>query len=302
MTLARGEGTRAVLAFAVVYVVWGTTYLAIAWALRGGLPPFAAACLRFVLASGLMCAWLRLRDARPFEGLPLARVAASGVLMLGGGNGLTVWAQQGVPSGIAALVVAATPLVMMLMDWLAFERRAPSSVALAGALVGLSGIALTLAHTRSLAGSARPIHLASLVSAVLCWSAGSLLLRGRVPRGRLAAATCLQMAAGAAVLALMALADGDWRRLHWAAVTPLAWASLLYLSLAGSILALVCYQWLLAHVGAQKAITYALVNPLVALVLGAWVLGEALTGTVGMACLLVLAGVALVLLQGRRAT
>ncbi len=291
---------KAVSAFAGVYVIWGTTYLAIAWALRGGLPPFACAALRFIAASAIVYVFLRLRDPRPLAGLPFARIAASGVLLLGGGNGLTVWAQQGVPSGITALLIASAPVVAMLFNWLAFERLPPAPWALAGALLGLSGVALTLTHMHVLSGATRPVHLVSLLVAIISWSVGSLLVRGHVPPQRIAAGTCIQMAAGAAALVLMAFVDGDWARFDWRAVTPLAWWSLAYLTVFGSVIAMSCYLWLLGHVAPQKAMTYALVNPLVALLLGAALLGERLTGTVGVAVLLVLAGVSIVLLQGRR--
>jgi drug/metabolite transporter (DMT)-like permease len=140
----------------------------------------------------------------------------------------------------------------------------------------------------------------SLLVAIVCWSTGSLLVRGHVPAHRIAAGTCIQMGAGAVALVLMGFADGDWARLDLAAVTPLAWWSLAYMVVLGSILAMSCYLWLLGHVAPQKAMTYALVNPLVALLLGAALLGERLTATVGIAVVLVLAGVSIVLVQGRR--
>ena len=300
MTLAPALRAKAVGAFAAVYIIWGTTYLAIAYALRGGLPPFACAALRFIAASAMVYAYLRLREPRPLAGLPLARIAASGVLLLGGGNGLTVWAQQGVPSGITALLIAAAPVVVMLINWLAFERLPPAPWALVGALLGLCGVALTLSHMHVISGSTRPQHLVSLLVAIVCWSTGSLLVRGHVPAHRIAAGTCIQMGAGAVALVLMGFADGDWARLDLAAVTPLAWWSLAYMVVFGSILAMSCYLWLLGHVAPQKAMTYALVNPLVALLLGAALLGERLTATVGIAVVLVLAGVSIVLVQGRR--
>src|SRR5262249_30139906 len=110
-----------ITAFAGIYLIWGTTYLAIAFALQT-LPPFVSSCLRFLLAGVLLLIWLRARDRRPFRGVPLLQAVLCGVLMAGVGNGFVVWAQQGVPSGVAALMVAATPVVVLLLDWIAFTK------------------------------------------------------------------------------------------------------------------------------------------------------------------------------------
>jgi drug/metabolite transporter (DMT)-like permease len=299
VTLAPAQRAQAIAAYLVISIVWGTTFLGISYALRGGLPPFACAALRF-LSSGLaVWAWLRLRGPRPFAGLPAVRVATSGVLLFAGGNGFTVWAQQGVPSGLTALLIASAPVAVMFVNWIAFERRRPAAWALIGTLIGLAGIGLTLSHLHFEAGGTRPVHLLSLLVATLSWAVGSMMVRGHVAAQQTVAAVCLQMLAGGAALAAMALLAGDWSRLQWAAVSPLAWWAVAYLALFGSVIAMTCYVWLLGHVAPQKVATYALVNPVVALALGAWLLGEPLSGTVFVAMALVLAGIALVLMQGR---
>lgn len=300
MSQAAALRARALASYVTICIVWGTTFLAIAYALRGGLPPFACAALRFVASGLVMYGWLRLRSPRPLAGLPLARIATSGVLLLSAGNGFVVWAQQGVPSGITALLIASAPLVVMMANWVAFERRAPAAWALFGALVGLSGVALTLSHMHVVSGAARPMHLVSLLAAIVAWAVGTLLVRGQVPSERVMAGACVQMLAGGAVLVLMGFAAGDWQRLDWQAVTPSGWLAVGYLAVFGSIISMSLYLWLLGHVAPQKVMTYALVNPLVALLLGAALLGERLTATVGIAVVLVLAGVSIVLLQGRR--
>src|SRR5882672_8647633 len=111
-----------IAAFAGIYMIWGTTYLAIALALQT-MPPFVSSCLRFLLAGVLMLVWLRARNPHPFRGLPIMQAALCGVLMAGVGNGFVVWAQQGVPSGITSLMVAATPVVVLLFDWAAFSKQ-----------------------------------------------------------------------------------------------------------------------------------------------------------------------------------
>ena len=132
-----------VLAFAGIYLIWGTTYLAIAIAIQT-LPPFLSGAIRFLIGGVLVFAWIRFRNPQPFGSLPLRQAIICGVLMSGVGNGFVVWAQQGVPSGIAALVIAATPVAVMVLDWVAFAKQTPR----ARALVGTIG-------TRSASGSVR---------------------------------------------------------------------------------------------------------------------------------------------------
>jgi drug/metabolite transporter (DMT)-like permease len=290
--------TGVVLAFAAIYLIWGTTYLAIAVVLRT-VPPFASASLRTLVGGTLIYLWLRWRTPRPFAGLPLPRLIAAGMLLTGGGSGLTVWSQQRMPSGITALLISSVPLLVLLFNWIFFARRAPEPRALVGALVGLSGVALIVAHLPTLPGHVSTPYVIALLCAMLCWSVGTLVASGAVPAARVGAATCVQMAAGGAVLALLGLVNGDWSAFHPALVSRESWLALVYLTVFGSIVALSCFLWLLTQVSPQQATTYAFVNPLVALLLGAVFLGERVTTTVVVAMLLILAGVALVLYPGR---
>jgi drug/metabolite transporter (DMT)-like permease len=282
-----------VLAFAAIYLIWGTTFLGIALVLRS-LPPFASASLRFLIAGSLLLVWVRLRDPRPLEGLPLPRVALCGVLLLSGGNGFVVWAQQGVPSGVAALVIAAMPVAVLVLQRTLFGHRLPQWRALVGILIALAGVALIVSQIGELAGAVRPLHVISLLGAVFCWALGTLLHRG-VPLERVMASAGVQMLAGGVVLGIMALPGGEWGRVELARVSPISVAALAYLIVFGSIVAQGSYLWLLGHVAPQKVATYALVNPVVAMALGALVLGERLNALAGVAVLLVLVGVALVL-------
>jgi drug/metabolite transporter (DMT)-like permease len=156
-----------------------------------------------------------------------------------------------------------------------------------------------LGHLHLATGGTRPVHLASLLAAIFCWAVGSMVVRGHVRPERIGAAVCVQMLAGGVALVAMGFLAGDWARLDWAAVSKLAWWSVAYLAVFGSVIAMSCYLWLLGHVAPQKVATYALVNPIVALALGAWLLAEPLSGTVFAAMALVIAGIALVLMQGR---
>ena len=288
------------MALAAIYLIWGTTYLAVALVLRT-IPPFACSALRYIFGGGLLLVWLLVFRPQAFRGLPMRRLMAAGVLLVAGGNGFSVWAQQGVPSGIAALLISSVPVFVLLLNWLFFARRAPDTRSLVGILVGMCGVAVIIAHMHTLSGAVRAPYVIALLAAMLCWSSGTLVTRGLVSAQQVGAATCVQMIVGAVLLSLMALVHGDWHRLHPAQVSLTSWVALAYLTVFGSIIALSCFLWLLTQVSAQKATTYALVNPLVALLLGALVLGEKITAYVLLAIVLILAGVALVLFRGPRA-
>jgi drug/metabolite transporter (DMT)-like permease len=292
-------GANAVLpAFAGIYIIWGTTYLAIALAIRT-LPPFWFGAFRFFAAAALMYAWLRTRGPRPFAGLNIGGSLLCGVLLSGMGNGFVVWAQQGLPSGITALFVCALPVLVLVFDWLFFSRQAPMPRGALGIGLGVAGIVVLTMHTHTLSGQVRPIHVAAIMLAEVGWSLGSLLQRRYVDSTHLGSYTCLQMFAGAAFQLLMGVLDREWIGFSWAQVSLQSMLAVAYLVVFGSIVALNCYSYLLAHVPAQQVSTYALVNPIIALALGAVVLHEKLTPVALLCAVLVFVGVALVLWPGK---
>ena len=296
-------------AFAGIYVIWGTTYLAIALAIRT-VPPFISGATRYLLAGALMYLWLRVRDARStkdlaananpsgtFAGVNLPMAALCGVLLSGVGNGYIIWAQQGIPSGIAALMVASVPILVLILDWAFFSKRAPTAQAMVGTAIAVAGVAMLVMHTHSLSGHAGAIYLAALLVAVLAWSLGTLLQKQHARKDNVLSFTCAQMLAGGAFQLLLALVNREWRQFDATAVSAGSIAAIAYLVVFGSIVGLNCYLWLLTRVPAPKVTTYALVNPVVALILGALVLNEQVTGMAIAATVLVLVGVALVLFQ-----
>lgn len=283
-------------AFAAIYFIWGTTYLAIAISLHT-LPPFVTGGVRFVLAGVLMYAWLRVRNPRPFADVNLGTAALVGVLLSGVGNGFVVWAQQGIPSGIAALMVTAVPVMVLVLDWAFFSKRAPSRQALAGTAIAVAGVVTIVMHTRSLSGNAHPIYVLSMCAAVVGWSFGTLIQKRAARADTVLSLTCAQMLFGGAFQLVMSVIDGEWSHFDFATVSWSSAGAVLYLVIFGSIIALNCYLWLLTRVPAPTVTTYALVNPVVALILGALVLGERITSLAMIAAVMVLAGVALVLFQ-----
>lgn len=293
----RSDAGAILIAFAAIYIIWGTTYLGIALVLRS-LPPFLGGSVRFLAAALLMYLWLRWRDPHPFAGLNLAATALCGVLMTGMGNGFVIYAQTGLPSGVAALFIAVLPVLTLLLDWVFYARRRPGSAAVMGVTLGFAGIVVLTANMHTLSGTIRPIHVAAVIVAELAWANGTLLQRRYLPPGRVASFTCLQMFVGSLFQLLLGLSHHEWPLLAGSHLTPASLLALAYLIVFGSLIAFNSYSFLIARVAAQKITTYALVNPVIALALGALVLHEKTTPAAMLAAVLVLLGVALVLFPG----
>ena len=287
-----------VAAFATIYLVWGTTYLGLAVLLRT-LPPFASGAIRFALAAVIMYGLLRLRSARPLAQVPWKHAIVAGILLSGFGNGFVIWGQQTVPSGIAALLVAALPLWILLFDTVAFARRKPGLKDLVGSVIGLAGVLLIVSQTRSFDGSGGVLPTLSILFATFAWSIGTLVQRSAVKAGQVGAFACAQMLSGALCQALCALVLGEWPQVQWADFTPTALWTLAYMAIFGSVIAFSAYLWLVTKVPTPAVATYSLVNPVVAMALGAWILGERIDASAIAASVLVLAGVALVLWPAR---
>jgi drug/metabolite transporter (DMT)-like permease len=288
-----------VAAFAGIYIIWGTTYLAIAFAIQT-LPPFISGAARFLIAGALMYVWLRVRGSNPLRGVNLVAAAWTGVLLSGIGNGFVIWSQQGIPSGIAALIVTAVPVVVLVLDWAFFAKRAPTRSALAGTGIAIAGVVAIVMHTRSLSGDVQPLHLFALLIAIVGWSIGTLVQKRHATRDNVLSFTCAQMLFGGVFQLSMSLVDAEWAAFEWSQVSIASLLALAYLIVFGSLIGLNCYLWLLTRVAASKVTTYALVNPVVALILGAVVLNERVTPLAITAAVLVLGGVALVLFQDWR--
>ncbi len=296
MPSSRVSTSATLLAFAAIYIIWGTTFLCITLMLRT-VPAFFGGAARFLVAGGLMYAWLRSRERRPFAGLRLGGTALCGVLLTGMGNGFVIWSQIALPSGIEALFVGALPVSVLLLDWAFFSHRAPRPLAALGVALGLAGVVVLSLNTQAIAHDARPIYVIAALTAQFAWALGTLLQPRYVGPARVVNFTCLQMLFGAAFQLLMGLLDREWVGLAPGHVSLQSLLALAYLIIFGSIITFSSYSFLVAHVAAQKVSTYALVNPVIALALGAAVLGERITTAAIISTVLVLLGVGLVLLQ-----
>ena len=281
-----------VLALAAVYVVWGSTYLAIRFALEGGWPPLLMGGLRFIASGLVLYAVLRWRGLAAPTLAQWRNAAFMGVLLLGMGNGLVCIAEQTVSSGLAAVAVASVPLWMALFAALRGEH--PRRAEWIGLGVGFAGVAWLNAGS-SLAAS--PTGLVALLVAAIAWSYGSIWSRGRdLPPPFMAAAA--QMLCGGAAMLVAGLALGE-RFDGWP--TPRGLLSVGYLATMGSLVGFSAYVWLLRHVRPALAGSYAYVNPVIAVLLGTWLAGERFGPQDLGAMAVVLAGVvAITLARARR--
>jgi drug/metabolite transporter (DMT)-like permease len=292
---------RVIAAFAAVYIVWGSTYLAIRYAV-GTIPPLFMAGSRFLISGTLLCLFSRMRGAPAGTRREWRDAGISGVLMLCCGNGAVAWAEQRVPSGLAALIVAVVPLWMVLLEWLRPSGRRPFAGTVAGVVIGLGGL-VVLVGPGSLRGGGGADLTGSLVliAGSFCWAAGSLFSRYGARPGSSAMATGMQMLGGGAVLLLSGIAFGEPHRLHVADISRASWLGWAYLVTFGSLVGFTAYIYLLKAVSPAKASTYAYVNPIVAVLLGWAIAGEAVTSRTAVAAAIILAGVGMIsLAQGRR--
>jgi drug/metabolite transporter (DMT)-like permease len=292
---------KIIAAFAAVYIIWGSTYLAIRFAIET-LPPFLMAATRFLVAGGL----LYLLGSRGRQRGPVraewAAAAVIGGLLLMGGNGAVVWAQQLVPSSIAALLIAVTPAWMVLLDWLWHGSRRPGLRTVLGLVFGFGGVALLIGPGSLFgAGSVHPVGGLVLMGGSLSWATGSLYSR-RAPRHPSAPLSIgMQMLAGGSLLLMAGLLSGEAGRVDFDAVSLRSALAVLYLILFGSIVGYSAYIWLLRVVSPARVATYAYVNPVVAVFLGWSLAGEALTARMMVAAAIIIFGVALLTLDQQTA-
>lgn len=273
------------------YLVWGSTYLAIHLALPS-FPPFFQMGTRFLAAGGLLMAWLLARGQALPSAMEWRNALVIGVLMLGGGMGLTAQASVHIGSGLIATFIAVVP--MLTCGWgLLFGKR-PTRLELLGMAMGLVGVGL-LVQEASFA--AAPIGLLCITGATLAWSLGSVLSTTRLPLAKGPMGYASEMLCGGTALLLVSLALGEQPTWPPTAAATAAWV---YLVVAGSLVAFSAYLYLLAHATPALATSYAFVNPLIALFLGVVLAGEVVTAHEWRACAVILLGVVCILVAGQK--
>jgi drug/metabolite transporter (DMT)-like permease len=292
-TSVRGSRTRLVLAFAAVYVLWGSTFLAMRFGIRT-IPPFFMASVRHLLAGTLLLAFSAHRLTRWPTRAELRDAALVGVLLLGA-NGTVAWSEQRVPTGTAALLVATVPLWMVLMDWLRPHDTHPGRGVLVGLALGFAGL-VTLVGPGTLTGHGGidPIGATALLLGSVSWAAGSVISQ-RQPHGPVPLFTVgLQMVFGGAALMAVAMFTGQTAAFSLSRVSMASWLGWGYLVVFGSLLGFTAYAYLLRTTTAARVATYAYVNPVIAVFLGWIVLGELVTARTLSAAAVIVAGVAII--------
>lgn len=287
-----------------MYLVWGSTYLGIRFAIET-IPPFIMGGVRFVLAGGALYLWMRIRGADKPRLVEWRSAAIVGAFLILGGNGGVVWAEQFVPSGMAALLVAILPFWMVLLDWIRPNGVRPGTGVILGLIVGLAGLVILIGPS-ALNPSAASNHAARngegvvligaivLMLASLAWALGSIYSRyAPLPKSAFVA-TGMEMFAGGMLMLLLALARGDHMQFDPAGISARSMLAFLYLTTVGSLVGFTAYIWLLKVEPASRVSTYAYVNPVVAVFLGWALAGEALSLRTVIAAAIIIGAVALI--------
>jgi drug/metabolite transporter (DMT)-like permease len=290
---------KLISAFAAVYLIWGSTYLGIRIAIES-IPPFLMAGSRFILAGTLLYAWTRIRGVPPPTLNHWRSAALIGLMLLVIGNGTLSWAEQVIPSGIAALLVAISPLWFVTIEWMQGGIKPSAGVAI-GLVLGTFGI-MVLIDPADLVGGEDINILGAIVLllASMCWAAGSIYSRRATLPSSPMLATGMEMLAGGLALVLVSAISGELNTFHLSAVTNRSFAALAYLTVFGSLIAFTSYVWLLRATTPALASTYAYVNPVVAVLIGWLVADEPLYVRILGAAALIIAAVAAITWLGTR--
>jgi drug/metabolite transporter (DMT)-like permease len=294
---ARQPSAAAILSnLFAVYLIWGSTYLAIRYAVAGA-PPFVAMGVRFLIAGGLLYIVMRIRGIPNPTWKEWRSGAIVGTLLLFGGNGIVAWGEsQGVPSSVAALLVSMTPIWMALIDWLRPHGLRPTLGVIAGLLLGFGGVALLVGPKviADLHSNAPVWGFVIIPFAALSWAFGSIYARGApMPKSSLMS-TSVEMLGGGVALALASIVTGEVGQINPNLFTFTSASALIYLILFGSLVGYSAYTWLLQNAPLSLVSTYAYINPVVAVFLGWAIASEPLTSMTLVAAAIIVVSVALI--------
>jgi len=286
--------TALLLAFAAIYLIWGSTYLGIRVAVQT-MPPFLMAGMRFAVAGVLIFGFLRLRGAPWPTALQWKDQAVIGIFLLLGGNAVVSWAELRTASGITSLILGASPLVMVLLEWIRPGGKRPTVSLVVGVAVGIFGIVLLLGpHAIPEGYQPRAIDILALFVASTSWWVGSLYSKHVNTGTPLLMAAAMQMLTGSVCMLLTGLILGEGGTFLFVSISLHSWLAFGYLVVAGSIVAFPVYVWLLEHSTPAKVSTYAYVNPVVAVILGWAILREPLNLRILLASVVIVGAVAII--------
>ena len=287
-------------ALLALYFIWGSTYLAIRLVVES-MPPFLSAGLRFLIAGAILFIWRRLAG----EKVPTIRQWRSagivGLLLLLGGNGLVSWAEQFVPSGIAALIIGSIPIWLVLLEALRPGGAKPGRLAILGLIAGFIGIAVLIGPAEFGGNQEiKPIGMVALLAAALFWAIGSIYSRGADLPGSALMTNGTEMLVGSLGLLAVSGLTGEWSHFQPEAVSRQSWIGLIYLITFGSLIGFSAYAWLLRNAPVSLVATYAYVNPIVAVLLGSWLADETINARIIIAATIIIGSVILINTSQRR--
>ena len=283
-----------IFAFAAIYIVWGSTYLAIRIGVET-IPPFLMAGVRFLVAGSALYCWTRFRGTPPPQRQHWRSAAIVGILLLALGNGCLTWSEQTIPSGVAALLGATVPIWVVVINWIWHKGNRPGTRVIAGLSLGFIGAGI-LSGAGTLAGQAglNPYALLMLLVATLAWAGGTVYSRTADLPTSPFLATAMQMLVAGVILLVVGVIAGEWSEIRVEAISFHSVLAVCYLILFGSLVGYSAFIWLLRTVPAARVATYAYVNPVIALILGWAIAGEELTIKAALASGIIIAGVILI--------
>ncbi len=304
MTTTRPSPLLIVLAFAAVYLLWGSTYLGIRFAIET-LPPFLMAAARYTSAGAILFIWAILKRERvPRSGAAWRRAFVVGALLLLCGNGGVTWAEKYIPTSLAALLVATEPSLVVMLGW-ALSRKRPNSKVLLGVLIGLAGVTLLVSDGLSRGNGNSFLSLlggGAVLLAAFAWASGSVYSNRRPIEASTSMSAGMQMLAGGSLLFLLALITGDLKHLNLSQASWTSIAAFFYLLVFGSLIGFTAYSWLLNNVTPARAATYGYVNPVVAVFLGWLIAHESINLRMLLATAVIVGSVVLITTFGREQT
>jgi len=261
------------VAFAIVYIVWGSTYFFIQSAVQGGIPPFLLGAFRFLIAGMIMIAWCAFKGEKIFVRKNIFHASVSGVLLLFGGIGSVIWIEQTLPSGMVAIMVSSQPIFFVLLDVPNWSANFRSKAIITGLVIGFAGVILLFSSQlgsifNGSATNSRLWGMLLVLAGTISWSLGSLYSKYKLTTGSAPVNTAWQMLAAGCAFLLISIPNHEFYAFHLYAVPGSTWFALSYLILLGSIAGFTAYVWLLQVRSTTQVSTYAYVNPVIAVILG----------------------------------
>jgi drug/metabolite transporter (DMT)-like permease len=289
---------KIVLAFAALYFIWGSTYIAILYAIKD-IPPFFMSSARFLFAGTILFVWSRWKGDKAPGLIAWKKNSVYGILMLFGGTVSVTWAEQYLPSSLASIIVTAVPFWFILLDKKQWSYYFSNKMILAGLLVGFIGVAMLLSHEKSndaqsVDSGTRFFAAVFIIFGNIAWVTGSLLAKYNPTNCSLTMNGGMQLLAAGGFSAIVGTVGGEMSAVHVSQISVSSWLGLAYLAIVGSIVAYLSYLWLLKVRPPAQVSTYVYVNPIVALLLGAGLAGEKITGWQILALGIILGGLLLV--------